>query len=88
MQCFTVRVVSGNNAQSGTAMQAISSGSILVRMNLACTKLLIDKRRKMCYNNKREARNRLALVCVLPGQTGFYRFKSLKGSAGFFTLKR
>ena len=24
----------------------------------------------MCYNSKREARNRLALVCVLPGQTG------------------
>ena len=32
----------------------------------------------MCYNNKREARNRLALVCVLPGQTGLYRFKPLK----------
>ena len=28
----------------------------------------------MCYNSKREARNRLALVCVLPGQTGLYRF--------------
>ena len=24
----------------------------------------IDKRRKICYNNKRKARNRLALVCV------------------------
>lgn len=32
----------------------------------------------MRYNNKREARNRLALVCVLPGQTGICRFKSLK----------
>lgn len=32
----------------------------------------------MRYNSKREARNRLALVCVLPGQTGIYRFKSLK----------
>lgn len=32
----------------------------------------------MCYNNKREARNRLALVCVLPGQTGLCCFKSLK----------
>ena len=42
----------------------------------------------MRYNNRREARNRLALVCVLPGQTGFYRFKSLKDSAEFFTLKR
>ena len=42
----------------------------------------------MCYNNKREARNRLALGCVLPGQTGLYRFKLLKGSADFFTLKR
>lgn len=28
----------------------------------------------MRYNNRREARNRLALVCVLPGQTGLYRF--------------
>ena len=42
----------------------------------------------MCYNNRREARNRLALVCVLPGQTGLYRFKLLKGPAEFFTLKR
>lgn len=32
----------------------------------------------MRYNSKREARNRLALVCVLPGQTGIYRFKLLK----------
>ena len=32
----------------------------------------------MRYNSKREARNRLALVCVLPGQGGIYRFKSLK----------
>ena len=32
----------------------------------------------MCYNSKREARNRLALVYVLPGQAGIYRFKSLK----------
>ena len=32
----------------------------------------------MRYNSKREARNRLALVFVLPGQTGLYRFKSLK----------
>ena len=32
----------------------------------------------MCYNNKREARNRLALVCFLPGQAGLYGFKSLK----------
>ena len=48
----------------------------------------VDKKGIICYNNKREARNRLALVCVLPGQTGLYRFKSLKGSAEFFTLKR
>ena len=48
----------------------------------------IDKRRKICYNNKREVRNHLALVCVLPGQTGFYRFKLLKGAADFFTLNR
>ena len=32
----------------------------------------------MRYNSKREARNRLALICVLPGQAGIYRFKSLK----------
>ena len=32
----------------------------------------------MRYNSKREARNRLALVCVLPGQTGFFHFKTLK----------
>lgn len=32
----------------------------------------------MRYNNRREARNCLALICVLPGQTGFYRFKLLK----------
>ena len=32
----------------------------------------------MCYNSKREARNRLALICVLLSQTGLYRFKSLK----------
>ena len=38
----------------------------------------IDKKGIICYNNKREARNCLALVCVLPGQTGLYRFKSLK----------
>ena len=38
----------------------------------------IDKKGIICYNNKREARNRLALVCVLPGQTGLYHFKSLK----------
>lgn len=42
----------------------------------------------MRYNNRREARSRLALVCVLPGQTGLYRFKLLKDSAEFFTLKR
>lgn len=32
----------------------------------------------MWYNRKRGARNRSALVCVLPSQTGLYRFKSLK----------
>lgn len=37
----------------------------------------------MCYNHKREARNRLALICVLPGQTGFYRFKLLKIQQNF-----
>ena len=43
----------------------------------------------MRYNSKREARNRSALVCVLPGQARLYRFKSLKTkSANFFTLKR
>ena len=47
----------------------------------------IDKKGIVCYNSKREARNRLALVCVLPGQTGLYRFKLLKGPAEFFTLK-
>ena len=48
----------------------------------------IDKKGIVCYNHKREVRNRLALVCVLPGQTGLYRFKSLKNAAEFFTLKR
>ena len=38
----------------------------------------VDKKGIICYNRKREAKNRLALVCVLPGQTGIYRFKSLK----------
>lgn len=42
----------------------------------------------MWYNRKRGARNRSALVCVLPGQAGIYRFKSLKDSAEFFALKR
>ena len=28
----------------------------------------------MCYNNKREARNRLALICVLPGQKSDFDF--------------
>ena len=41
----------------------------------------------MWYNRKRGARNRSALVCVLPGQAALYRFKSLKKSADFFTLK-
>lgn len=41
----------------------------------------------MRYNNKREARNRLALVYVLPSRTRLYRFKSLKKLADFFSLK-
>ena len=43
----------------------------------------------MWYNRKRGARNRSALVRVLPGQVKLYRFKALKKkSADFFTLKR
>ena len=52
--------------------------SLMRRSNKLRDILRIDKRRKICYNHKREARNRLALICVLPGQAGIYRFKSLK----------